>query len=41
MRTLRWFHFDPERGLMSLDNMELVDKNEDDSPATDDEEYLA
>jgi hypothetical protein len=27
--------------LMSLDDMELVDENEDDSPATDDEESLA
>ena len=27
--------------LMSLDEMELVDKNEDNSPATDDEESLA
>jgi hypothetical protein len=27
--------------LMSLDDMELVEENEDDSPATDDEESLA
>jgi hypothetical protein len=27
--------------LMSLDDMELVDENEDDSPTTDDEESLA
>ena len=27
--------------LMSLDDMELVEENEDDSPSTDDEESLA
>jgi hypothetical protein len=27
--------------LMSLDNMDLLEENEDDSPSTDDEESLA
>jgi hypothetical protein len=40
MCTLRWFQFDPERELISLDDMELVKENEDDSPSPDDEESV-
>ena len=41
MRTLRWFQFDAERKITSLDDMVLVKENEDDTPSTDDIESVA
>jgi hypothetical protein len=41
MRTLRWFQFDPEREIISLEDMELVEENEDDSPSTYHDESVA